>query len=488
MADTGFFSPGGPRKYDGKAQHGFALHIPFFVLSGVIALTDVLAITALMVASDAIYASLFSRELLIGDATMIGALTGALFSGFVFLRNGYGPNGLINRKQQFILGVHAWFFAFFATGWIAFLTKTTASFSRLTVLLFFLSGMLVFLILRMGLVALVTREVTRSKISLRTVYILTNGPAANLRSVLADLRGVGVDVVNAALTDIVIRGKTTEPNFSVKVAACRQAFQQRKFDAVYLFMPWRDFAADPAFREALTILPVPVYLFADDEFRSIVDGRRLESGMLTGFEVQREPLSLPERLAKAAIDKSIAATVLLAISPLLLFTALAILLESGRPIIFRQRRKGFSGQPFVIWKFRTMTVCEDGDAITQAQKNDRRVTALGRFLRKTSIDELPQLFNVLRGDMSLVGPRPHALAHDVLYGAEIAEYAYRHHVKPGLTGWAQVNGFRGETRTLDQMEKRIEHDLWYINNWSLWLDFRIMLRTVVTLLSDKNAY
>ena len=147
--------------------------------------------------------------------------------------------------------------------------------------------------------------------------------------------------------------------------------------------------------------------------------------------------------------------------------------------MFFQTRNGFNGRAFRIVKFRTMHVLEDGSTIRQATRADPRVTRLGRWLRRTNIDELPQLFNVLYGDMSLVGPRPHAVAHNSQYEQLIADYAFRNHVKPGITGWAQVNGYRGETRTTDLMTKRVELDRWYISNWSLWLDIVIMFRTLL---------
>jgi undecaprenyl-phosphate galactose phosphotransferase/putative colanic acid biosynthesis UDP-glucose lipid carrier transferase len=141
-----------------------------------------------------------------------------------------------------------------------------------------------------------------------------------------------------------------------------------------------------------------------------------------------------------------------------------------------------------MFKFRTMSVMEDGESIEQALPGDKRVTKIGRILRASSIDELPQLINVLRGDMSLVGPRPHALAHDTEFEKLLADYAFRHHVKPGMTGWAQVNGLRGATPTLEAVAKRVELDLWYINNWSLWLDLQIVFRTVFEVLRKRNAY
>jgi undecaprenyl-phosphate galactose phosphotransferase/putative colanic acid biosynthesis UDP-glucose lipid carrier transferase len=161
-----------------------------------------------------------------------------------------------------------------------------------------------------------------------------------------------------------------------------------------------------------------------------------------------------------------------------LITALVIKLDSKGPVFFTQTRNGFNGRSFRIFKFRTMHVLEDGPVIRQATPNDPRVTRLGRWLRRNSIDELPQLLNVLQGKMSLVGPRPHAVAHNNEYGDIVANYAFRHHVKPGITGWAQVRGYRGETPTVELMAQRVELDLWYINNWSIWLDIWILTQTL----------
>jgi putative colanic acid biosysnthesis UDP-glucose lipid carrier transferase len=163
-------------------------------------------------------------------------------------------------------------------------------------------------------------------------------------------------------------------------------------------------------------------------------------------------------------------------------------LTSPGPAIFKQRRYGLNGEVVDVWKFRTMSVCEDDEDVLQAKKSDPRITPLGKFLRKTSLDELPQLINVLQGRMSLVGPRPHAVTHNEEYRKLIHGYMLRHKVKPGITGWAQVNGWRGETNTLDKMEKRIEYDLEYIRNWSLWLDLKIIWLTVFRGFFGKNAY
>jgi putative colanic acid biosynthesis UDP-glucose lipid carrier transferase len=168
--------------------------------------------------------------------------------------------------------------------------------------------------------------------------------------------------------------------------------------------------------------------------------------------------------------------------------AVGVRLSSPGPIIFKQRRYGLYGERILVYKFRTMSVCENGGSVAQATKDDPRVTRLGRFLRKTSLDELPQLFNVLFGSMSLVGPRPHAIAHNEEYRKLIDGYMLRHKVRPGITGWAQVNGFRGETETLEKMKRRVEYDLHYLRNWSLALDISILLRTARLVVSDKNAY
>jgi exopolysaccharide biosynthesis polyprenyl glycosylphosphotransferase len=196
-----------------------------------------------------------------------------------------------------------------------------------------------------------------------------------------------------------------------------------------------------------------------------------------------------ELWAKSVLDVVLAALGLVVLSSLLFLLALAIRLDSTGPALFRQTRTGLNGKPFRIYKFRTMTVQEDGAVVQQARRGDTRLTRIGRILRQTSLDELPQLLNVIWGEMSLVGPRPHALAHDEHYGREIPDYVGRFAVKPGLTGWAQVNGLRGETPTVADMRRRVELDLWYIQNRTLALDLTILARTVVDEITRRtNAY
>jgi putative colanic acid biosynthesis UDP-glucose lipid carrier transferase len=191
---------------------------------------------------------------------------------------------------------------------------------------------------------------------------------------------------------------------------------------------------------------------------------------------------------KNVFDKVIASLAIICLSPILIATAIAIKLNSSGPVIFKQKRHGWDGKVFNVWKFRSMYVHEIKEGtIKQATTTDPRITKIGRFIRKTSIDELPQLFNVLKGTMSLVGPRPHAVEHNNFYSDKVSAYLSRHRIKPGITGLAQVNGLRGETETLDKMEKRIEYDLEYINNWSPWVDLKILVRTPVSLLT-QSAY
>jgi putative colanic acid biosysnthesis UDP-glucose lipid carrier transferase len=187
-------------------------------------------------------------------------------------------------------------------------------------------------------------------------------------------------------------------------------------------------------------------------------------------------------------DYVIAAVGLFLALPVMLAIAVAIKLDSRGPVFFRQRRHGYNHRIIEVLKFRAMTVLEDGNVVSQATGGDKRVTKVGRVLRRTSLDELPQLINVLRGEMSIVGPRPHALAHNTHYEDLIENYANRHRVKPGITGWAQVHGYRGETKTPQKMAERIRYDLEYIDNWSIWLDLKIMIMTPFFGLFGHNAY
>jgi len=238
---------------------------------------------------------------------------------------------------------------------------------------------------------------------------------------------------------------------------------------------------------ALRVLPLPVRLIPTGASSDLFYRPSTELGSARCVELQHGPLSPVALFAKRALDIGLATTLLTVLSPLLLFVAIAIKLDSRGPAIFKQQRCGFNGRRFTIYKFRTMSVLEDGPTIVQAQANDARVTRLGGWLRKTSIDEIPQLLNVLEGSMSIVGPRPHAIAHDNEFNKAVSNYAYRRRVKPGLTGLAQIKGFRGPTPTPAAIERRVQHDLLYIDNWSLALDLMILMQTPIELFRGRNA-
>jgi undecaprenyl-phosphate galactose phosphotransferase/putative colanic acid biosynthesis UDP-glucose lipid carrier transferase len=257
---------------------------------------------------------------------------------------------------------------------------------------------------------------------------------------------------------------------------------------ILLAFSWADTDRIDLVRESIKVLPVSARLLPDTRVRSLTHYSSLTRQNVLAIEVQRAPLSGAERLAKRAMDIAVASVALILLAPVMVLTAVAIKLDDFGPIIFRQRRKGFNGREFVMLKFRTMSVQEDGEVVSQAKRQDPRVTAVGRLLRSASVDELPQLVNVLKGDMSLIGPRPHALAHDHYFGEIVSEYAFRHHVKPGLTGWAQCNGSRGATPSVEQIERRVKLDLWYIDNWSLLLDFQILIKTFFEVIRKRNAY
>ena len=264
--------------------------------------------------------------------------------------------------------------------------------------------------------------------------------------------------------------------------------RERNAREILLAVPWSDSARIDFIREHIKILPVSVRLLPDIRVRSLTDYSSSARQNIMSVEILGAPLSPVEQGVKRVIDIVLASVALLVSVPVMLLTAIAIKLDGPGPVIFRQLRKGFNGQQFVMLKFRTMTVQENGAEIAQATRNDPRVTGIGKLLRASSIDELPQLINVLSGEMSLIGPRPHALAHDSQFEKILSDYAFRHHVKPGITGWAQCNGARGATPKIEQIQERVKLDLWYINNWSLWLDFQILIKTFFEVLRKRNAF
>ncbi len=243
-----------------------------------------------------------------------------------------------------------------------------------------------------------------------------------------------------------------------------------------------------AFVAELRVLPFPIMFVPVGTTAELLRHPTRSLGSALCVELQRGPLTPFECVTKRIVDILGAGLALAISAPLLALAAIAIKLDSPGPVLFRQKRCGFNGRTFLIRKFRTMHVLEDGPVILQATPVDQRITRVGRWLRRTSFDELPQLLNVLEGSMSLVGPRPHALAHDGQFDKLLRNYAFRRRVRPGLTGWAQIHGCRGATPTASMIEARVQYDLWYIDNWSIRLDLAILLRTPLEVWRGRNAY
>jgi putative colanic acid biosynthesis UDP-glucose lipid carrier transferase len=264
--------------------------------------------------------------------------------------------------------------------------------------------------------------------------------------------------------------------------------QARGIDVIFLSLPM---AAQPRILGLLDELrdtTVSIYFVPDLFITDLIQGRMDAVDDVPVVAVCESPFTGLNGAVKRTSDIVISVLILVLILPLLLLIAIGVKATSPGPAIFRQRRYGLDGKEIIVYKFRSMTVCEDGPTLKQAQQNDQRVTPFGAFLRRTSLDELPQFINVIQGRMSIVGPRPHAVAHNELYRKLIKGYMIRHKVKPGITGWAQVHGYRGETDTMEKMQKRIDCDLEYLRNWSLRLDIFIIFKTPLALLRRQNAY
>ena len=258
--------------------------------------------------------------------------------------------------------------------------------------------------------------------------------------------------------------------------------------SIYICLPMRPDERVTRLLEELKDTTASVYFVPDLYAFDTMQAQVCDIDGIPLFAVRETPFAGMNGVLKRGSDIVFATIILALIWPILLILAAGVRMSSPGPVLFRQRRYGLYGESINVYKFRTMRVWEDGQTIPQAQRNDPRVTPFGGFLRRTSLDELPQLFNVLAGTMSLVGPRPHAVSHNEEYRKVIAGYMLRHKVRPGITGWAQVNGYRGETETVEKMERRVEYDLDYLRNWSLRLDINILVRTALLVWRDRNAY
>jgi putative colanic acid biosynthesis UDP-glucose lipid carrier transferase len=273
-----------------------------------------------------------------------------------------------------------------------------------------------------------------------------------------------------------------------RLAELPEFVKRHHVEAIFIALPMTSQPRMQSVLEELRDTTASIYVAPDIFIYDLIQARIDHINGIPVMAVCETPFYGLNGMVKRASDLVLATLILILVSPLLLAIAFAVKWSSPGPVLFIQRRYGLDGRDIMVYKFRSMTVAEDGAVVTQATRNDRRVTPLGAFLRRTSLDELPQFINVIQGRMSIVGPRPHAVAHNETYRKLIKGYMMRHKVKPGITGWAQVNGLRGETESIDKMKARIDYDLDYLRNWSLRFDLSIILKTIVVVLQRQNAY
>jgi putative colanic acid biosynthesis UDP-glucose lipid carrier transferase len=481
IPDTGAFAPVAATPT--RSRPWAISHQTITTIAG---LVDALIIISMSVASGVVYHLDTIREL--GDIPQFGGfgvVVAVLFVGAARNRDLYTLRELLNLKAQVIDATTIWLSVFlFITG-VAFTMKLGATFSRGATLAFFGSGLTVLLGARIGWRVFLAKGLTVHNFAGRKVALIAEKDAAENAKLPETLARHGLQLVQLWLlpadqNDVMLR--------KVAISEAIQAVRGSDVEEIIVgarpdnWPQLRELMAD------LRALPLPVNFVPLGPLSQLFNLGSHTIGDTVTIELQRGPRTKLERIVKRSIDIAVAVTALIMVLPLLLLTAAAIKLDSPGPVIFRQRRCGFNGRLFSILKFRTMTVMDDGPTIIPAKQNDTRVTRIGSWLRRTSIDELPQLLNVLLGTMSIVGPRPHAMAHDVQFNNLVSNYAFRQHVKPGLTGWAQVNGCRGELRTLPDIERRIAYDLWYIDNWNFLIDFKIMFMTIIETMRGNNAY
>ena len=414
-----------------------------------------------------------------------GNIVAVLFVLGTASQGNYHPSKIVSARLQVRSIILCWSLALLSLAFFLFLAKSGPDFSRGTILIFGILGLALLLFSHVWISAALKEALARGDLAGDRAITIGDPDAVMGLSQASILWKSGAREIRRYLLPPMDDSDHAEGLRLIDDAI--HFTRSNNVDCILLALQWSDERRRNLICERLQVLPIPILLLPDQHVESIFSQRQ-KLGREFTIEIQRAPLSSGELALKRVLDVILASGLLVALAPLLAVVGLLIRLETPGPLIFRQRRKGFNGREFTIYKFRTMNVLEDGSVIHQARKNDTRVTRVGRILRATSIDELPQLVNVLRGDMSFIGPRPHAIAHDDGYTKLIAKYAFRQHVKPGLTGWAQVNGFRGETARLELMEQRVDCDLWYIKNWSFWLDLRILVLTGFELLRRRNAY
>ena len=415
----------------------------------------------------------------------VGAAFAVIFALISFFRDDYRSSLHLSPRKSLRRTIQSYSMSFVTVIMLAFLTKSSEGFSRGAAIMFFTLGLAMIIGMR-ALIDNGIRHVTRAGwFSAGRVMIVGFQP--DLTHVLENgaPQNQGFDVIGVERLVRELDEDMDAPGLGIDAIVEKARYLHP--DTIVLALPWSHADLIDSCVRAFMNLPVRVELAPERVLERYSDLRLGRLGSMLTLNVLRPPLGHTGRAAKRVFDMVAAALALVLLFPLFLVVAILIRLDSEGPALFRQNRYGFNQRQFRIWKFRTMRTQDDGPVVRQASRDDDRITRIGRFLRKWNIDELPQLLNVLTGEMSLVGPRPHAVAHNRLYERKIDLYARRHNVLPGITGWAQVNGFRGATDD-SAMQARVELDLFYLDNWSLSFDLIIIFMTVFSKRSYRNAY
>lgn len=368
-------------------------------------------------------------------------------------------------------------------------TKHSEIFSRRVMLTWFVATPFVIIAVQEFLRALIAAFYRSPRNTRAVVIAVANHAGRRLGDEIVAHPSLGMELVGYFDDRSAERvGKLEHAPLLGKLADLASYCSQKYVDRIYIALPMAQQQRVVNFLDALKDTTASIYFIPDVYLFDLMHARVSEVNGIPVLGICESPLCGMNGFVKRCFDMVVSSLVLVLIFPLMLLIAIGVKLSSPGPVLFKQRRYGMDGREILIYKFRSMTVCEDGGNVTQATRGDKRVTPLGMFLRRTSLDELPQFINVLQGRMSVIGPRPHAVAHNEIYRKLISGYMIRHKVKPGISGWAQVNGFRGETASLDKMKSRVEYDLDYLRHWSLLFDLKILMRTVLLIFKDRNAY
>ncbi|MBR2536971.1 MAG: undecaprenyl-phosphate glucose phosphotransferase [Hyphomicrobium sp.] len=466
----------------GRASKFAVSSTAFAATAFVFELSSIIAIA--VVTGIAYHAIFYSEPGVVEQYVRIGGMAGLVYALTFLVRDEYSVVRLLEGHRDNMRAVVVWSATFVVLAAIGFLTKSTAIFSRGWLLSFYTAGLPLVIALNAAvqhsLMALIHRNIVRRR---RLMIVGCEDEIARLTREISD-GAASVYVAARAVIPANADGAETA-EFLHNAAANARALGIE--DVVISSSLSRTEFLDQAIA-AFQLLPVAIHVGASGLLVRFKDAEVARFGRATTLSLTRHPLGPFEALFKRAIDVVTSGLALVLLSPLLAILAALVKLDSPGPVFFRQRRRGYNLVEFDIWKFRTMSTLDNGDVIQQATENDARVTRFGALLRKYSLDELPQLINVFFGEMSLVGPRPHAVAHDEFFEKRIAMYPRRLNMKPGITGWAQVNGFRGATEVDEKMQRRVEHDLYYIDNWSVAFDAYIVLLTIFSRKASQNAY